>query len=109
MATHLVQDHLTLTRRTGQSVSFSCGGTDQCGGYSVIWYQKKETETFRAILYIFSGGSPSKPFNHPQQDDFSAERNDNICLLKIQNVTDIHSASYYCGCPIYIFGFHPWR
>uniref|UniRef100_A0A3B5QK13 Ig-like domain-containing protein n=1 Tax=Xiphophorus maculatus TaxID=8083 RepID=A0A3B5QK13_XIPMA len=94
-------DDLTLTRRTGQSVSFSCGGTDQCGGNVVTWYQKKETETFRAILYISSGGSPSKPFNHPQQDDFSAERNDNSCKLKINKVKLDHSASYYCSCYSY--------
>ncbi|XP_032420511.1 immunoglobulin kappa light chain-like [Xiphophorus hellerii] len=98
MATPLVQDHLTLTRRTGQSVSFSCGGTDQCGGYPVIWYQKKETETFRAILYIYSGGSPGKIYNHPQQDDFSAERDQSSSSLKINKVKLDHSASYYCGC-----------
>uniref|UniRef100_A0A3B5QWF1 Ig-like domain-containing protein n=1 Tax=Xiphophorus maculatus TaxID=8083 RepID=A0A3B5QWF1_XIPMA len=79
----LLEDHLTLTRRTGQSVSFSCGGTDQCGGNVVTWYQKKETETFRAILYISSGGSPTKPYNHPQQDDFSAERDRSSSSLKI--------------------------
>uniref|UniRef100_A0A3B3U4P4 Immunoglobulin V-set domain-containing protein n=1 Tax=Poecilia latipinna TaxID=48699 RepID=A0A3B3U4P4_9TELE len=90
----LVQD-LTLTRRSGQSVSISCG-TGQCGTY-VAWYQKKDTETFRAILYITSGGSPSK-FSHPQQDDFSAERNQNSCKLKINKVKLDHLASYYCGC-----------
>uniref|UniRef100_A0A3B3WUE6 Ig-like domain-containing protein n=1 Tax=Poecilia mexicana TaxID=48701 RepID=A0A3B3WUE6_9TELE len=93
----LVQD-LTLTRRKGESVSFSCGGTDQCGGYAVAWYQKKDTETFRAILYIYIGGSPEKLYNHPQQDDFSAENIQNGCSLKIKNVRDDHSASYYCGC-----------
>ncbi|XP_027876085.1 immunoglobulin lambda-1 light chain-like [Xiphophorus couchianus] len=97
MATHLVQDHLTLTRRTGQSVSFSCGGTGQCGSGYIYWYQKKETETFRVILYIYSGGT-GKPYNHPQQDDFSAERDENSCKLKINKVKLDHSASYYCGC-----------
>uniref|UniRef100_A0A3B3UZA7 Ig-like domain-containing protein n=1 Tax=Poecilia latipinna TaxID=48699 RepID=A0A3B3UZA7_9TELE len=98
MATQLVQDDLTLTRRSGQSVSFSCGGTDQCGGYAVVWYQKKDTETFRAILYITSNGRTQKPFNHPQQDDFSADRNQNNCSLTIENVKKDHSASYYCSC-----------
>uniref|UniRef100_A0A096LVV2 Immunoglobulin V-set domain-containing protein n=1 Tax=Poecilia formosa TaxID=48698 RepID=A0A096LVV2_POEFO len=96
MATQLVQDDLSLTRRSGQSVSISCG-TGQCGTNYVYWYQKKDTETFRAILYIYSGGSPSK-LNHPQQDDFSAERNQNSCKLKINKVKLDHSASYYCGC-----------
>ncbi|MEQ2211056.1 hypothetical protein XENOCAPTIV_025168, partial [Xenoophorus captivus] len=98
MATQLSQDHLTLTRTARQSVSFSCGGTDQCGSYPVTWYQKKDTETFKAILYITSGGSTSKPFSHPQQNDFTAERNQNDCKLKINQVKLSHSASYYCGC-----------
>uniref|UniRef100_A0A3B3WMV2 Ig-like domain-containing protein n=1 Tax=Poecilia mexicana TaxID=48701 RepID=A0A3B3WMV2_9TELE len=99
MATQLVQDDLTLTRRKGESVSFSCGGTDQCdSGYPVVWYQKKDTETFRAILYIYIGDSPEKLYNHPQQDDFSAERNENSCSLTTENVREDHSASYYCGC-----------
>uniref|UniRef100_A0A3B3TVG0 Immunoglobulin V-set domain-containing protein n=1 Tax=Poecilia latipinna TaxID=48699 RepID=A0A3B3TVG0_9TELE len=93
----LVQDDLTLTRRKGESVSFSCGRTAQCGSNAVAWHQKKDTETFRAILYIKIGGSPSK-LNHPQQDDFSAERNQNSCKLKINKVKLDHLASYYCGC-----------
>ena len=52
MAAELIQDQLTLTRRVGQSVSFSCGGTDQCDNNYVYWYQKKETDTFRVILDI---------------------------------------------------------
>ncbi|XP_026230394.1 uncharacterized protein LOC113171870 [Anabas testudineus] len=52
MAAELVQDDLTLTRRVGQTVSFSCEGTDQCGAYGVYWYQKKETETFTMIVVI---------------------------------------------------------
>ncbi|XP_043991283.1 immunoglobulin lambda-1 light chain-like [Gambusia affinis] len=105
MATQLVQDGLSLTRRTGQSVSFSCGGTGQCG-YDVVWYQKKERETYRAILYIYIGGIPQKHFNHPQQDDFSAERNQNDCKLTINKVKLDHSASYYCRC--WKSGSHSW-
>ncbi|XP_067460847.1 uncharacterized protein [Thunnus thynnus] len=53
MAADLIQDDLTLTRSTGETVSFSCGGTDQCSSnYYVFWYQKKDTETFTRILRI---------------------------------------------------------
>uniref|UniRef100_A0A096LTU9 Ig-like domain-containing protein n=1 Tax=Poecilia formosa TaxID=48698 RepID=A0A096LTU9_POEFO len=98
MATQLVQDDLTLTRRSGQNVSFSCGGTEQCHtSYSVHWFQKKDTEPFKAILTIKSGTKPSY-FNHPQKNDFSAERNQGDCFLKINKVKLDHSASYYCGC-----------
>ncbi|XP_038156853.1 immunoglobulin lambda-1 light chain-like [Cyprinodon tularosa] len=96
MATQLSQD-LTLTRRVGDRVSLSCGGTDQCDDY-IYWYQRKENETFRPILYIYSDGSTDKPFNHPQQNDFSAERNQKSCTLKLNPVKIEHIASYYCGC-----------
>ncbi|XP_038156687.1 immunoglobulin lambda-1 light chain-like [Cyprinodon tularosa] len=99
MATQLSQEDLTLTRRVGESVSFSCGGTDQCrSGWPVTWYEKKKTETFKAILNIKSDGSTEKPFNHPLEKDFTAERNKNICKLKIDTVKIDHIASYYCGC-----------
>ncbi|MEQ2284853.1 hypothetical protein AMECASPLE_025828 [Ameca splendens] len=99
MATQLSQDDLTVTRTARQSVSFSCGGTGQCGGSYVYWYQKKEGETFRIILRIKrSDGSVEKPYNHPQQDDFSASNTQNRCELIINKVKLSHSASYFCSC-----------
>ncbi|XP_042285200.1 immunoglobulin kappa light chain-like [Thunnus maccoyii] len=97
-AADLIQDDLTLTRRAGEKVSFSCGGTNQCSTY-VFWYQKKDTETFTRILRIEkSNGNVAKPYNHPQQDDFSAVNRQNDCELKIQTVKLSHSATYYCSC-----------
>ncbi|XP_060901476.1 immunoglobulin lambda-1 light chain-like [Labrus mixtus] len=99
MAAELIQDDLSLTRRVGEEVSFSCGGTDQCGSDYVFWYQKKDTETFRKILRIYrSNGDLDKGYNHPQKDDFSAVRKQNGCELQIQRVKDSHSATYYCSC-----------
>ncbi|XP_072219550.1 immunoglobulin lambda-1 light chain-like [Leuresthes tenuis] len=98
MAAELIQDQLTLTRRVGQSVSFSCG-TDQCDYDYVYWYQKKETETFRVILYIVkNSGRVYKGYNHTQEDDFSAVNKQNGCELQIQKVKLDHSATYYCSC-----------
>uniref|UniRef100_A0A4W6CLS9 Ig-like domain-containing protein n=1 Tax=Lates calcarifer TaxID=8187 RepID=A0A4W6CLS9_LATCA len=97
MAADLDQHQLSLTRRVGQSVSFSCGRTKQCGTY-LFWYQKKDKETFKAILYIETGRTPRKPFNHPQQNDFTAERTQSSSELKIETVQVSHSASYYCSC-----------
>ena len=98
MAAELIQDDLTLTKGAGEKVSLSCGGTDQCS-YYVFWYQKKDTETFTRILYIDkSNDNVAKPYNHPQQDDFSAVRKKNGCQLLIQTVKLSHSATYYCSC-----------
>ncbi|XP_073346554.1 immunoglobulin lambda-1 light chain-like [Pagrus major] len=100
MAAQLIQDDLTLTRRVGGDVSFSCRGTDQCDyDNDVGWIQKKDTETFRELLYFdksscIIGGK----FDHPQKDDFSAVNKMNGCELEIQKVKLLHSATYYCFC-----------
>ncbi|XP_062285614.1 uncharacterized protein LOC133991158 [Scomber scombrus] len=111
MAAQLIQDDLTLTRRAGQTVSFSCGGTDQCGDKypNVFWLQKKDKETFKLILRIDrTNGKLYKRYNHPQEDDFSAVNKQNGCELRIQTVQLSHSATYYCWCEIkewyFIFG-----
>ncbi|XP_074544642.1 immunoglobulin lambda-1 light chain-like [Halichoeres trimaculatus] len=97
-AEDLIQEDLTLTRRVGDNVSFSCGQTHECGSW-VYWYQKKDTETFRVILDIDrSNGNIDKSYNHPQEDDFSAVNKGNGCELQIQRVKLSHSATYYCSC-----------
>ncbi|XP_034469784.1 flocculation protein FLO11-like [Hippoglossus hippoglossus] len=97
MAAELTQDQLSLTMRVGDRASFSCGGTDQCG--RIFWFQKKDTGTFRQILYIRTrDGYIYKGFNHPQKDDFTAEREQNSWELKIKKVKPSHAATYYCAC-----------
>ncbi|XP_039672029.1 uncharacterized protein LOC120568522 [Perca fluviatilis] len=100
MATQLIQDDLTLTRRVGGYVSFNCRGTEQCDLPYVFWYQKKDTETFTRILYIRrdNGVIEKERYNHPQKDDFSAVNEEDGCELQIQKVKLDHSATYYCSC-----------
>ncbi|XP_032363943.1 immunoglobulin lambda-1 light chain [Etheostoma spectabile] len=99
MATQLIQEDLTLTRRVGGDVSFSCRGTEKCDGSFVNWFQKRDTETFTRILRINRpNGGIDKRYNHPQEDDFSAVNKQNGWELQIQKVKLDHSASYYCSC-----------
>ncbi|XP_029380607.1 immunoglobulin lambda-1 light chain-like [Echeneis naucrates] len=96
-AEELIQDQLSLTRRVGQSASFTCEQTQRCDYDFVFWYQKKET--FTLIMYIRrSNGAVDKGYGHPQKDDFSAVNIQNGCELKIDKVKLSHSASYYCSC-----------
>ncbi|XP_060941062.1 uncharacterized protein LOC133018662 [Limanda limanda] len=96
MAAEMTQDQLSLTRRVDEQASFSCG-TDQCGW--IIWFQKKDTGTFRTILDIYvSGGNIYKNYNHPQKDDFTSQRQQNSWELKIEKVKRSHAATYYCAC-----------
>ncbi|XP_060940454.1 immunoglobulin lambda-1 light chain-like [Limanda limanda] len=96
MAAELTQDQLSLTRGVDEQASFSCG-TDQCGWMD--WFQKKDTGTFRQILRIGVGhGQIYKSYNHPQEDDFTAQIKQNSCKLKIEKVKLSHAATYYCAC-----------
>ncbi|XP_049454532.1 immunoglobulin lambda-1 light chain-like [Epinephelus fuscoguttatus] len=99
-AEQLIQDDLTLTRRVGENVSFTCRNTDQCDGDYVFWNQKRDTETFTRILRIRrdNGNIDKDSYNHPQKDDFSAVYEQNVCELQIQTVKLSHSATYYCSC-----------
>ncbi|XP_076732836.1 immunoglobulin lambda-1 light chain-like isoform X1 [Maylandia zebra] len=97
MAAQLIQDDLTLTRRVGESVSFSCGGNEQCADRDIDWYQKNET--FRVILRIDTRDCRvTSDYGHPQKDDFSVGDKQNGCKLQIEKVKRDHSATYYCVC-----------
>ncbi|XP_029978125.1 uncharacterized protein LOC115410572 isoform X2 [Sphaeramia orbicularis] len=97
-ATQLIQEDVTLTRRVGQNVSFSCRGTEECDGSVTYWYQKKDTETFERILYIWRNSGSIYKYNHPQTADFSSVDKGKGYELQIQTVGPSHSASYYCAC-----------
>nr|XP_029138698.1 uncharacterized protein LOC114922111 [Labrus bergylta] len=101
MTTELKQDSLSLTRRVGESVSFSCERLDLCDYDDyVYWYQKKDNETFTRILWINKRDvdMDKDDYNHPQKDDFSAVIKQNSVELQIQKVNSSHSATYYCSC-----------
>ena len=98
MAAELTQDQVSWTRREGENVTFRCTDTDQCGDY-ILWYQKKDSETFRVILDIDRrDGALDKSYKHPQKDDFSSVLKENSWELFLQKVKASHSATYYCFC-----------
>ncbi|XP_030581498.1 immunoglobulin lambda-1 light chain-like [Archocentrus centrarchus] len=100
MAAQLIQKDKIFTRRVGDKVSFSCGGTGQCDESYIYWYQKKETQTFRVILDINkSNGDIDRSYSsHPQLNDFSSVNTKKGWELEIKQVKRHHSATYYCSC-----------
>uniref|UniRef100_A0A3B3B6M8 Ig-like domain-containing protein n=1 Tax=Oryzias melastigma TaxID=30732 RepID=A0A3B3B6M8_ORYME len=95
MSQPLCHGHL----RVGQSVYFSCGGTENLRTNDIYWYQKKETEPFKIILHIDKNDcKTNKGYGHSQKDDFTGEKTQRGCELKISQVKVDHSASYYCSC-----------
>ncbi|KPP63849.1 hypothetical protein Z043_117857 [Scleropages formosus] len=91
----VLQDKLSLTKSKGKTVSIPCSASGLQSNEFVHWYQKKEGEPFKRILYINYG---SKSFtldnSHPQKDDFSSD----VFNLKISVVKEEHAATYYCAC-----------
>ncbi|XP_023821470.1 immunoglobulin lambda-1 light chain-like [Oryzias latipes] len=108
MAAELIQDDLTLTGRVGQYITFSCGLVEQCYPDYVLWWQKKETETFKKIVHFYGRDCKiKKDYGHPQEEDFLSKKTLSGCELKINRLKVDHSASYYCSCRRYeysIFG-----
>uniref|UniRef100_A0AAX7TS28 Ig-like domain-containing protein n=1 Tax=Astatotilapia calliptera TaxID=8154 RepID=A0AAX7TS28_ASTCA len=80
----------------GESVSFSCGGTEQCSSSYVLWYQKKEKETFQ-FIFIFDKDN-GQVLSGYDKDDFSSLNKGKDWELEIKKVKPDHSATYYCSC-----------
>ncbi|KAG9329117.1 hypothetical protein JZ751_007609, partial [Albula glossodonta] len=101
-AQSLSQKKASWTKSNGKSVMFDCEATGLNSDNYVHWYQKKEGEPFKRVLYISSGtGSTTKDNDHPQNADFSGEKSGNAYKLKIPNIKMIHAGTYYCACWVY--------
>ncbi|KAJ8011427.1 hypothetical protein DPEC_G00058100 [Dallia pectoralis] len=100
-----MDQEISFTRTKGQSVSFSCKNTDQCGLY-IFWYQKKEHEPFIVIVDIAKGNCDvDASYNHPQKDDFSATKKETNCDLKIQGVFTVWEKKIFgSGTRLYVTG-----
>ncbi|KAF7706126.1 hypothetical protein HF521_019380 [Silurus meridionalis] len=92
----LEQKDLSVTKEEGKSVYISCKVTGLRTDY-VHWYQKKEDEALKRILYVKTNSKPVPETNHPDVKDFTVlTQNDNFDL-KISNVKKTHTGVYYCA------------
>ncbi|KAG9329119.1 hypothetical protein JZ751_007611 [Albula glossodonta] len=94
-ADSLFQEKSSLTKSIRKSAHITCKGTGSCRSY-IHWYQKKEGEAFKRILYMaLTGGTPVKDM---KDENFNAIKDSDTYKLTIDNLQPSHSATYYCAC-----------
>ncbi|XP_072544732.1 immunoglobulin kappa light chain-like, partial [Salminus brasiliensis] len=99
------QTELSWTKPEGKSAYITCRVTGLSGGSYVHWYQQKDGEALKRILYVKKDGSSFvRDLNHPDREDFSVSTGYND--LKVHLLRKSHSAVYYCACwvGVKIFG-----
>uniref|UniRef100_W5N059 T cell receptor gamma variable 9 n=1 Tax=Lepisosteus oculatus TaxID=7918 RepID=W5N059_LEPOC len=96
----LKQDQVTLTKGTTKTARISCKvNAENFGREYIHWYQQKEGEALKRILYIAGAGNPTIEEEYKKAgfsaDKITAKEESN---LFIASVSDSHSATYYCAC-----------
>ena len=94
------QSQLFWTKPVGKRVFISCRVTDLTTDY-IHWYQQKDGEALKRILYIKHDATrPTHDSNHPQAREFSVrvDRRSNAYDLRVDTLKTSHSAVYYCAC-----------
>ncbi|KAL6490293.1 hypothetical protein MHYP_G00006380 [Metynnis hypsauchen] len=94
------QSELSWTKPTSKRVFISCKVTDLTTDY-IHWYQQKDGEALKRILYIkHDATQPTYDSNHPQAKEFSVrvDRRSNAYDLRVDTLKTSHSAVYYCAC-----------
>ncbi|XP_060788351.1 uncharacterized protein LOC132893336 [Neoarius graeffei] len=91
------QKELSMTKEEGKSVYISCKVTGLATNNYLHWYQKKDGEGLRRILYVGSGSKPVLDNNHPEAKDFDVRIQSDNYALKIAELKTSHTAVYYCA------------
>uniref|UniRef100_A0A672NB22 Immunoglobulin V-set domain-containing protein n=1 Tax=Sinocyclocheilus grahami TaxID=75366 RepID=A0A672NB22_SINGR len=90
-----MQQKISLTKSVDKTVVIDCNFPSDCSGY-IHWYQLKEGQTLRRILYSsISGGATN---NDAGFESFKIDRKPSNLALKIPQLKNEHSAVYYCAC-----------
>ncbi|KAI4903385.1 hypothetical protein NFI96_006057, partial [Prochilodus magdalenae] len=95
------QSELLWTKLVRKRVSISCKVTGLSTSDYVHWYQQKDGEALKRILYINQDGSGLIPdSDHPQARDFSVrvDKRTNSYDLRVDTLKTSHTAVYYCAC-----------
>ena len=93
-----LDQEISVTVPLGTRASIHCTYGTGCRSY-IHWYQKKEEESFKRILYIkISDGTRTNDPDYKDHKNFETEKKGKEFNLKIPNVKSFHRAVYYCAC-----------
>lgn len=93
-----LDQEISVTVPLGTPASIHCTYGTGCWDY-IHWYQKKEEESFKRILYIkISDGTRTNDPDYKDHKNFETEKKGKEFNLKIPNVKSFHRAVYYCAC-----------
>ncbi|KAI4883296.1 hypothetical protein NFI96_007273, partial [Prochilodus magdalenae] len=95
------QSEFLWTRQVGKRVYISCKVTGLSTSDYVHWYQQKDGEAPKRILYIKQDGSGLTPdSDHPQAREFNmrVDKRTNSYDLRVDTLKTSHTAVYYCAC-----------
>ncbi|XP_066537262.1 uncharacterized protein [Hoplias malabaricus] len=86
------QSELVWTKGKGKRVRFNCKVTGLSSSDYVHWYQQKDGEGPRRILYVNQAGNSLVP-----NTDFTAKKSGDNYELRVDEVKLSHSGVYYCA------------
>ncbi|KAL4593200.1 hypothetical protein GN956_G26956, partial [Arapaima gigas] len=83
-----------IRKKTDKTVTIPCKPSGLSSGDYIHWYQKKDGEPFKRILYInYESKRKTLDSDDPEKKDFSNRDFD----LLISSTKVEHSATYYCA------------
>ncbi|KAL6490294.1 hypothetical protein MHYP_G00006390 [Metynnis hypsauchen] len=93
------QPEFFWTKGEGRRAYISCKVTGLQSDNYVHWYQQKDGEALRRILYVNKdGSSPVHNTEVPDAEDFTVQvENGNNYVLRVKALKLSHSGVYYCA------------
>ncbi|KAL7879886.1 hypothetical protein SRHO_G00021400 [Serrasalmus rhombeus] len=90
------QPELSWTKQTTKRAYIKCKVTGLSDGNYVHWYQQKDGEALKRILYVQKDGS--SPVRSAGAEDFTVELQNYDYVLRVKDLKLSHSGVYYCAC-----------
>ncbi|KAL7879883.1 hypothetical protein SRHO_G00021370 [Serrasalmus rhombeus] len=102
------QPDLSWTKGEGRRVYINCKVTGLQSDNYVHWYQQKDDEALRRILYVNKDGSSIvHNTNLPDAEDFTVQvEKGNNYVLRVKALKLSHSGVYYCATWVWVSGSH---